>query len=177
MDENLQKVVLQPVELPQWTTKALIHIEFFGNKELFSEKTDTDYSEDLDAISHMLRNTRDRRCLLLPAGAKPTNGIYIGSHTDGIPSKYWTLLISTKLYHKKLSKRNATADRRSTNWSFAYEHKDNLPENKHRMFQQMKKDYEQQDSLRLHLYYQALLRLKINCLEVFVECKGEEMLS
>ncbi|EXX58839.1 hypothetical protein GLOIN_2v261012 [Rhizophagus irregularis DAOM 181602=DAOM 197198] len=134
--------------LPNWTKKAIIDIESYGNVQMFSQ-LDVKLKDDVDVIKSLLYESIFSKYMLVPGHLVRPDGIYISKLNI---DTYWTLLISTKMYTSKLSGKGVDDDKNSTDWSLLY-HKKNgevTCKNLKERLDDVRQDFTCQGSLRIH---------------------------
>ena len=155
-------------KLPEWTNKAIIKIESYGDLEKLSWKLRGKFENDVEFIEMLLRNPTNRVYMLDPNIIMRPDGVYIGNNIDCIDD-YWTLLISAKLYGSSLSGKNVSNDKRTTDWRYVY-YEDGEDENTGQIKKYVIKNkldtirskYRHQGSIRIHFILPGLAESRKN---------------
>ena len=135
--------------LPDWTKSAIINIKSYGNLKILSwiDNTLENVKDDVDVIQKFLQGLI-QNYVLVPSQKMRPDGIYISKLNM---SKYWTLLISAKVYTENLSGEKVEMDKRSTNWDLTYYQKDGTKLKE--KFNNVCRNYEHCGSLRIHFIF------------------------
>jgi len=149
--EFVSEIYGDQTHLPDWTKKAIINIESYGNNQMFS-RLDAELKDDVDVIENLLNYSRFSKYLLVPEYLTRPDGIYIGKLDV---STIWTLLLSTKMLSENLSGKDFDADKRSTDWNLLYYKKNGKEiirncEGLRQKLDKVRNNFTCQGSLRIH---------------------------
>jgi hypothetical protein len=85
--------------LPEWTKRAIINIESYGNLHMLIRQ-DATLKDYVDVIEKFLSSSTPFKYVFAPGQSMRPDGVYIGKLDL---CTYWTLLISAKMYTNKMS--------------------------------------------------------------------------
>ncbi|CAB5390881.1 unnamed protein product [Rhizophagus irregularis] len=153
---------IKKMNLPEWTNKAIIKIESYGDLEKLSWKLHDKFEDDVKLIEMLLGNPTNRVYMLNPNPIMRPYGVYIGNNIDHIDD-YWTLLISVKIYEGLFSGKSVSNNKRTTDWNYVY-YEDDEDENTHqikkhvirRKLDTMRNKYVHHGSIRIHFILPGL---------------------
>ncbi|CAB4491594.1 hypothetical protein RhiirA5_418499 [Rhizophagus irregularis] len=153
---------IKKMNLPEWTNKAIIKIESYGDLKKLSWKLHDKFEDDVKLIEMLLGNPTNRVYMLNPNPIMRPYGVYIGNNIDHIDD-YWTLLISVKIYEGLFSGKSVGNNKRTTDWNYVY-YEDDEDENTHqikkhvirRKLDTMRNKYVHQGSIRIHFILPGL---------------------
>ncbi|GBC02095.1 hypothetical protein RclHR1_04450003 [Rhizophagus clarus] len=166
-DDNIFEIGgIKKTNLPEWTNKANIKIESYGNLEQLSWKLRNKFKNDVEFIEMLLQNPANRMYVLDPNIVMRPDGVYIGNNIDHIDD-YWTLLINAKIYKDPLSEKYVNIDKRTTEWKYVY-YEDKEGENTHKIkkhiikgkLDTIRNKYMHQGSIRIHFILPHLAESK-----------------